>query len=144
MIRYSYSLKEDLEVCILSKKIKHSNIPRDRFFEWLQTDRETKYVFVHYDKGDIDAYMVLVPRVVDGENRLLLYSTYVPVSNGLTKEFNDTMEQFAKSLGLYKIQSRVTRNPDSMIRKWGFKLDSYIITKELTNGKSTENKTTSA
>ena len=88
MVRYSHWFNEDFIVCDLAKKAKYSDIPVDRFFDWLENNRNHKYIFVNEDKGNINAFMILLRRLIDGEQQLLMHSIYTPPeSNGLSDKF---------------------------------------------------------
>jgi len=132
MIKHTTEFKHDLSASRLVDKIKGAHLNSGQFLDWLSSNRRTKYLFVHEKDEDIDAFMILIPKRVDGEPQVLIHSIYIPPeSNGLSKEFYSIVEKMSKDWNISKIRARVTRRDKSIMRKWGFIMDSAILTKEI-------------
>lgn len=96
------------------------------YINWLSIS-QNKFVFIEKDKK-IKGFMVLTAN----KKELFLHSIWVDKnSNGLSKQFYEKMIDFAKYLNIKTIKARMLRKPYGAMKKWGFRLHSYIIKKEI-------------
>ncbi len=127
------TIQELFEVSDLAEKIKYSDMNKKKFLLWCEYNKEKLYTFIDKDKDEkIIAFMILKIIEYDMDKQILIHSIYVPSElNGVSKKFHKKMCEFAKYMNIKKARIRMLRKPEGMIRKWGFELESYNLTKEI-------------
>ena len=127
MITITREQKDYKQICDIADKLRYADASGQEYLQWLN-DKSLKFVFIKKENEKIKGFMVLTPK----KKYMYLHSIYVDKkSNGLSKEFHEELIKFSKYMGHNKIRARIMRKPKSIVKRWGFNLNSYIIEKEI-------------
>lgn len=126
------TIGEVFQIADLIDKMKHADMDKKTFIGWYEMNKDKVFPFIKKEDDRIIAFMILKVVSRKLEAQMLIHSVYVPSdSQGISDEFYEKLTGFCKYLGITKARARMLRKPEGTIKKWGFTLESYNLTKEM-------------
>lgn len=129
MITTTHNINDFIEMARIVESLPYASMTGNELFAWLLINKNCPYIYVDKHEGRLQGFMILYERGSDSERHLCIYFAYAePSSNGLSRAGMDLILAVAKDLGIDKIKA-MTKRPNAMLRRWGFGIDSYNISR---------------